>query len=102
MADCIGAEGRSLTIGSCSSSGQSPCALGHLPAPKHFVGDIMADDLKNRGPQDRSRVSVNEPYEVNYWTKELGVTNEQLRELVREYGVSVAKIREVLSKRRGN
>jgi Protein of unknown function (DUF3606) len=30
-------------------------------------------------------VSVNEPYEVNYWTKELGVTNEQLRELVREY-----------------
>jgi hypothetical protein len=39
----------------------------------------MADDLKNRGPQDRSRVSLNEPYEVNYWTRELGVINEQLR-----------------------
>jgi hypothetical protein len=60
----------------------------------------MSDDLKNRGPQDRGRINVHEPWEVKWWTKELGVTEEQLRELVRQHGVSAAKIREVLSQRK--
>ena len=28
----------------------------------------MADDLKNRGAQDRSRVNVHEDCEVRFWT----------------------------------
>jgi hypothetical protein len=32
----------------------------------------MADDLKNRGAQDRSRVNIHEDYEVQYWTKKWG------------------------------
>ncbi len=32
----------------------------------------MADDLKQRGPQDASRISLNEEWEVQYWTKALG------------------------------
>jgi hypothetical protein len=54
----------------------------------------MSDDLKNRGAQDRSRINVNEPWEVKRWTKELGVTEEQLRELVRQHGISVDKVRQ--------
>jgi Protein of unknown function (DUF3606) len=60
----------------------------------------MSDDLKNRGPQDRARINVNEPWEVKWWTKELGVTEEELRELVRQHGVSVAKIRALLAQRK--
>jgi hypothetical protein len=35
---------------------------------------IMADDLKDRGAQDRSRVNVNEDHEVCYWTQKWGVS----------------------------
>ena len=38
----------------------------------------MPDDLKNRGAQDRARISLSEEHEVRYWTKALGVTKEQL------------------------
>ena len=61
----------------------------------------MSDDLKNRGSQDRSRINVNEPWEVKHWTKELGVTEEQLRELVRQHGVSADKVRQALAHNKG-
>ena len=61
----------------------------------------MSDDLKNRGSQDRSRINVNEPWEVKHWTKELGVTEEQLRELVRQHGVSADKVRQALAQNKG-
>lgn len=54
----------------------------------------MSDDLNQRGPQDRSRINVNEPHELRYWTKELGVTEEQLRAAVQAVGVSATSIRE--------
>lgn len=47
----------------------------------------MADDKTNRGPQDRSRINVNEPYEVQYWTKKFGVNEAQLRAAVAKVGV---------------
>ena len=59
----------------------------------------MSDDLKKRGAQDRSRINVNEPWEVKHWTKELGVTEEQLRELVRQHGVSADKVRLALTQK---
>ncbi|MGI9102546.1 MAG: DUF3606 domain-containing protein [Terriglobales bacterium] len=58
----------------------------------------MADDLTNRGPADRARINVNEPWELSWWSKELGVTPEQLKQLVRQHGVSAATIRQVLGK----
>ena len=47
----------------------------------------MADDLSKRGPQDRSRVNVNEPWELSYWTKTFGVSAERLRQAVARVGV---------------
>ena len=47
----------------------------------------MVDDLTNRGPQDRSRVNVNEPWEVRYWCGQFGCTEEQLRQAVGKVGV---------------
>jgi hypothetical protein len=56
----------------------------------------MSDDLKNRGAQDRSRINVNEPYELHYWAKELGVSEDELKQLVKEYGVSAERVRDAL------
>jgi hypothetical protein len=58
----------------------------------------MSDDLQNRSPQDRSRVSVNEEWEIRYWTKELGVTERRLRDAVKAAGTSAEKVRAWLQK----
>lgn len=57
----------------------------------------MSDDLNNAGPQDRARINVNEPHEVTYWTKELGVTKDRLAQLVKEVGPSAKAVREKLA-----
>lgn len=53
----------------------------------------MTDNLQQRGPHDRSRVSLDQDYEVRYWTNELGCTEEQLREAVRKVGSSADAVR---------
>lgn len=56
----------------------------------------MADNLDNRGPQDRTRINVNEPWEVEYWTKHFGVTEQRLREAVRAVGPGAEAVRQYL------
>jgi Protein of unknown function (DUF3606) len=50
---------------------------------------IMADDLSKRGPADRSRINLMEPYEVQYWADKFNVSKERLSEAVRKVGHSV-------------
>jgi hypothetical protein len=58
----------------------------------------MADDLKDRGGRDRSRVNVHEDYEVRYWTHKWGVTKEQLVQAVQKAGVSAQAVARELAK----
>ena len=58
----------------------------------------MADDKNNRGPQDRSRISMSEDYEVRYWTETLGVTKEELQRAVDHVGNGAEAVREFLKK----
>ena len=58
----------------------------------------MADDLKNRGAQDRARISMSEEHEVRYWTKALGVSKEQLAAAVTKVGNSAEAVRRELGK----
>ncbi|WP_286897668.1 MULTISPECIES: DUF3606 domain-containing protein [Achromobacter] len=58
----------------------------------------MSDDLSKRGPQDRSRINVNETHELRYWTQELGVSETQLRDAVKAVGPSATAVREHLRK----
>jgi hypothetical protein len=58
----------------------------------------MVDDLSKRGQADRLRINVNEKHELDYWTKEFGVSEPRLRELVHVYGVMAADIRKALGK----
>ena len=46
----------------------------------------MPDDLKNKGPQDRSRISLLEPHEVQYWADKFDVSKERLSEAVKNVG----------------
>jgi hypothetical protein len=58
----------------------------------------MADDLGKRGPPDRSRINVNEPWEVKWWCNHFGCTEAQLRAAVREVGVMADDVRRYLGK----
>jgi hypothetical protein len=59
----------------------------------------MADDLNNRGAQDRARINLNEEHEVRWWTKELGVDEAALKEAVAQAGNSAKAVREHLQQR---
>jgi hypothetical protein len=52
----------------------------------------MADDRNVRGAVDRSRINMQEDYEVRYWTEKWSVTREQLAEAVRAVGVMVKDV----------
>jgi len=59
----------------------------------------MADNLDDRGPADRSRVNVNETWEVRYWCKEFDCTENQLRAAIEEVGVSATAVRKKITGR---
>ena len=42
----------------------------------------MADSLTNRAQPDLSKINMHEAHEVKYWSHALGVTKEELVELI--------------------
>lgn len=51
------------------------------------------DDLTKRGPPDRSRINVHEPWERRWWTSQLGVSEAQLIQAVNAVGPMVADVK---------
>jgi hypothetical protein len=58
----------------------------------------MSDNKADRGPADRARININEDYEVEYWSKEFGISPAKLRELVSKHGVMAADVRSAARK----
>jgi len=58
----------------------------------------MADDKSKSGPADRSRVNVNEAYEVEYWSKKFGCTSAELKAAVKAVGVMAKDVEAYLKK----
>ncbi|WP_285308815.1 DUF3606 domain-containing protein [Stenotrophomonas maltophilia] len=58
----------------------------------------MSDDKKNTGSPDRDRINVNEDYELQYWTKALGASADELRAAVKAVGPTAAAVRKHLGK----
>ena len=56
------------------------------------------DDLRKKGAEDRSKINMSEDYEVKYWTRELGVSKEQLQKAVDKVGNSAAAVRKELAR----
>ncbi len=55
----------------------------------------MADDKSQRGGPDRSRVSAEEQYEVAYFAKKHGVSQDEARRIIQQAGPSRAKADEL-------
>ena len=56
----------------------------------------MSDDLLDKGQRDRSHISMGQPHEVQYWTRHLGVTRDELQRTVDKVGNSAAAVRKEL------
>ncbi|MES3093217.1 DUF3606 domain-containing protein [Sphingomonas aerolata] len=58
----------------------------------------MSDDKTKRRPQDSSKISMTEQYEVNWWTDKFGVTRAQLQAAVNAVGHGAAAVARYLGK----
>jgi hypothetical protein len=58
---------------------------------------VHMDDLKKTGFQDRSKINMHEPHEVQYWTKHLGISKQQLQKAVDKVGNSAAAVKKELA-----
>jgi hypothetical protein len=60
--------------------------------------NITMDSKQNVGSPDRDRINIHEDYEVEYWTRQLGVSKEELSAAVEAVGTSADAVREHLKK----
>jgi NTP pyrophosphatase (non-canonical NTP hydrolase) len=60
----------------------------------------MADDKTKRAPQDAILISLEEDYEVAFWTRKYGVTKQRLADAVAAVGDSAERVGEYLKGRR--
>jgi hypothetical protein len=101
----ISSNGVPLERSSCSVMA-SQCSSVHISVKRRRIRRsserrtvcIMADDTTKRDYRDRDRINVHEDYELRYWTKELGVTPEKLKQTVEKVGVMATDVRKALGK----
>jgi hypothetical protein len=58
----------------------------------------MPDNKEIRQPLDAKRVNIHEPYEVNYWCKKWGCTEQLLKTAVGVVGTSAEAVGKYLGK----
>ncbi|HEX4334663.1 MAG TPA: DUF3606 domain-containing protein [Polyangiaceae bacterium] len=58
----------------------------------------MPDDPNKRGPADRERINIHEPWELRYWADHFGVTEQQIIDCVKKVGVMVKDVKKCLGK----
>lgn len=61
----------------------------------------MTDNTADRGPEDRSRISLSQDYEVRYWSQRFGIDEQALRDAVADVGPSVQDVEQYLANRQG-
>ncbi|MBV9456778.1 MAG: DUF3606 domain-containing protein [Bradyrhizobium sp.] len=54
------------------------------------------DNLTKKDQRDRSKINMHEDYEVKYWTKQLGVSKDELQKVVDKVGNSAPAVRKEL------
>lgn len=53
----------------------------------------MSDNLNRKIPEDPTKINVHEKWEIDYWTKALGVTEAKLRAAVSAVGPLVKNVK---------
>ena len=56
--------------------------------------------FSGRVPEDPQKININQPWEVEYWTKELHISEKKLPALVAKVGVNVADVKKELQQER--
>ena len=51
------------------------------------------DDLTRKGPEDPAKINISQPWEIAYWTKELGISETKLIALVKKVGPEVSNVK---------
>lgn len=59
----------------------------------------MADNKKNVGKPDRDRINLNEDYELQSWSKKFGVSNDKLKNAVKQVGNMASDVEAFLKKK---
>lgn len=60
----------------------------------------MSDDLTKRTVQDRSKVSLSEEYEVQYWKEKFDCSKEELEKAVKAVGNGAKMVEDYFSERK--
>jgi hypothetical protein len=55
------------------------------------------DGLKKTSYQDRSKINMHQPHEVQYWIKHLGVSKDQLQKAIDKVGNGAAAVKKELA-----
>jgi len=58
----------------------------------------MVDDKTKRAPQYTKLISLEEEYEIDYWTQRFGVSRDRLATAVRRVGHSAAAVEKYLTR----
>ena len=58
----------------------------------------MSDEFSKNASDEGIRINLDEAWDLRYWAKELGVTEEKLTEATRAVGVQVDAVRKYLGK----
>lgn len=69
----------------------------HHNTPKAHEPHALHDD-HTKGPHDPKVINPKLASDVAYWSKELGVTGDQLHEAIRAHGTHVENVRAALHK----
>ena len=56
----------------------------------------MSDDIRHRGEPDRSRISLSQEHELQYWIRVLGVSEWELRNAIQRAGNAPEEVRKFL------
>ena len=59
----------------------------------------MSENPLQRDPIDSAKINLHESRDIAYWTKEFGISEEQLVALIMEAGVSVTSLRHHLGRK---
>ncbi len=68
----------------------------HHDAPKAHEPHALHQDHPTKGPHDPKDINPKMSSDIAYWSKEFGVTGDQLHAALRTHGTHVEKIRAAL------
>ena len=65
-------------------------------APKAHEAHALQEDHATKGPHDPKEINPKMASDIGYWSKEFGVSGDQLHEAIRAHGTHVEKVRAAL------